>query len=119
MIRRPPRSTRTDTLFPYTTLFRSKSSGIETLYGPKAAGARNCPLDSRKARHATAITPAIAAQKARPGPAGFSGTGSRHVERAVRDNSGFMRVSHSVAPVMRFAWTGPIRPYTLTRNQTF
>src|SRR3546814_5513896 len=24
MIRRPPRSTRTDTLFPYTTLFRSK-----------------------------------------------------------------------------------------------
>src|SRR3546814_2441027 len=26
MIRRPPRSTRTDTLFPYTTLFRSQSS---------------------------------------------------------------------------------------------
>src|SRR3546814_14720745 len=26
MIRRPPRSTRTDTLFPYTTLFRSESS---------------------------------------------------------------------------------------------
>src|SRR3546814_18086106 len=26
MIRRPPRSTRTDTLFPYTTLFRSWSS---------------------------------------------------------------------------------------------
>src|SRR3546814_4165321 len=28
MIRRPPRSTRTDTLFPYTTLFRSKSGLI-------------------------------------------------------------------------------------------
>src|SRR3546814_2003362 len=27
MIRRPPRSTRTDTLFPYTTLFRSASCG--------------------------------------------------------------------------------------------
>src|SRR3546814_17919853 len=26
MIRRPPRSTRTDTLFPYTTLFRSKNT---------------------------------------------------------------------------------------------
>src|SRR3546814_20742349 len=26
MIRRPPRSTRTDTLFPYTTLFRSHGS---------------------------------------------------------------------------------------------
>src|SRR3546814_5673095 len=30
MIRRPPRSTRTDTLFPYTTLFRS--------HDPRAAG---------------------------------------------------------------------------------
>src|SRR3546814_4131529 len=27
MIRRPPRSTRTDTLFPYTTLFRSEKIG--------------------------------------------------------------------------------------------
>src|SRR3546814_4110646 len=27
MIRRPPRSTRTDTLFPYTTLFRSPNGG--------------------------------------------------------------------------------------------
>src|SRR3546814_3479142 len=29
MIRRPPRSTRTDTLFPYTTLFRSHGQGQE------------------------------------------------------------------------------------------
>src|SRR3546814_10455242 len=28
MIRRPPRSTRTDTLFPYTTLFRSRGRGL-------------------------------------------------------------------------------------------
>src|SRR3546814_13882482 len=28
MIRRPPRSTRTDTLFPYTTLFRSPSASL-------------------------------------------------------------------------------------------
>src|SRR3546814_10790912 len=28
MIRRPPRSTRTDTLFPYTTLFRSGRTGF-------------------------------------------------------------------------------------------
>src|SRR3546814_18270023 len=27
MVRRPPRSTRTDTLFPYTTLFRSAHTG--------------------------------------------------------------------------------------------
>src|SRR3546814_9424384 len=31
MIRRPPRSTRTDTLFPYTTLFRSRKAG-QVLY---------------------------------------------------------------------------------------
>src|SRR3546814_15506627 len=31
MIRRPPRSTRTDTLFPYTTLFRSLDSEAERL----------------------------------------------------------------------------------------
>src|SRR3546814_19058540 len=38
MIRRPPRSTLTDTLFPYTTLFRSVLLGEEMLaalgYGP-------------------------------------------------------------------------------------
>src|SRR3546814_13912974 len=31
MIRRPPRSTRTDTLFPYTTLFRSPHAGVVDL----------------------------------------------------------------------------------------
>src|SRR3546814_17052045 len=30
MIRRPPRSTRTDTLFPYTTLFRSEGRLTKT-----------------------------------------------------------------------------------------
>src|SRR3546814_5900353 len=37
MIRRPPRSTRTDTLFPYTTLFRSTSQTGAP--GPWAAAA--------------------------------------------------------------------------------
>src|SRR3546814_3071821 len=36
MIRRPPRSTRTDTLFPYTTLFRSIDLGINDM------GRHNC-----------------------------------------------------------------------------
>src|SRR3546814_5317833 len=56
MIRRPPRSTRTDTLLPYTTLFRSTFAtrvaastgaamsacilaGLATLSGPKHGGA--------------------------------------------------------------------------------
>src|SRR3546814_4738947 len=38
MIRRPPRSTRTDTLFPYTTLFRSR--GVEGDHGGHIIGHR-------------------------------------------------------------------------------
>src|SRR3546814_7053755 len=38
MIRRPPRSTRTDTLFPYTTLFRSGRPAVDGDRGPAAAG---------------------------------------------------------------------------------
>src|SRR3546814_15147605 len=34
MIRRPPRSTRTDTLFPYTTLFRSARKALAIFKGP-------------------------------------------------------------------------------------
>src|SRR3546814_11992662 len=36
MIRLPPRSTRTDTLFPYTTLFRSVGGAAEHLDDPAA-----------------------------------------------------------------------------------
>src|SRR3546814_8786958 len=38
MIRRPPRSTRTDTLFPYTTLFRSAGDGLAGRAGVWRAG---------------------------------------------------------------------------------
>src|SRR3546814_14503667 len=34
MIRRPPRSTRTDTLFPYTTLFRSMHTSTHSAWPP-------------------------------------------------------------------------------------
>src|SRR3546814_15314211 len=37
MIRRPPRSTRTDTLFPYTTLFRSRLRWCRAWYQHPAA----------------------------------------------------------------------------------
>src|SRR3546814_11985943 len=42
MIRRPPRSTRTDTLFPYTTLFRSKEQRMDHVlhHGLLVHGAR-------------------------------------------------------------------------------
>src|SRR3546814_5313919 len=38
MIRRPPRSTRTDTLFPYTTLFRSIGAVAHAIAAADAAG---------------------------------------------------------------------------------
>src|SRR3546814_2832021 len=41
MIRRPPRSTRTDTLFPYTTLFRSPDASRDR--SPRATRAA-CPI---------------------------------------------------------------------------
>src|SRR3546814_9054154 len=40
MIRRPPRSTRTDTLFPYTTLFRSRHPEAEIVEERKTDVAR-------------------------------------------------------------------------------
>src|SRR3546814_11081041 len=59
MIRRPPRSTRTDTLFPYTTLFRSivdktkafnKSNAAEFYETHKDVDAKYCgeKLDARR-----------------------------------------------------------------------
>src|SRR3546814_5613502 len=47
MIRRPPRSTRTDTLFPYTTLFRSAGEfrlGESRAAGRAAVGTGRCQL---------------------------------------------------------------------------
>src|SRR3546814_8640567 len=44
MIRRPPRSTRTDTLFPYTTLFRSVRTGVRVV----AAEADGFVLEGRE-----------------------------------------------------------------------
>src|SRR3546814_16453386 len=44
MIRRPPRSTRTDTLFPYTTLFRSYCCGAMTLEGAPGLKDEHLPV---------------------------------------------------------------------------
>src|SRR3546814_4512751 len=45
MIRRPPRSTRTDTLFPYTTLFRSQEDARRwcQLQGDEESAHASCP----------------------------------------------------------------------------
>src|SRR3546814_4554821 len=55
MIRRPPRSTRTDTLFPYTTLFRSRRAA-DPLVGARVqnrdGGVPTLPAADPDLRHA-------------------------------------------------------------------
>src|SRR3546814_12973729 len=51
MIRRPPRSTRTDTLFPYTTLFRSLLIVDEIGYLPVVPGGGNLFFQLVNARY--------------------------------------------------------------------
>src|SRR3546814_9083660 len=71
MIRRPPRSTRTDTLFPYTTLFRSDRSAAARLdvcaraRGAVCAPARALQRQYRRVR-ATAQIGWIPDRRARP-----------------------------------------------------
>src|SRR3546814_2270679 len=55
MIRRPPRSTRTDTLFPYTTLFRS----IESIAHGQTEAARALDLSALRTFNAIIVPQAI------------------------------------------------------------
>src|SRR3546814_4750003 len=58
MIRRPPRSTRTDTLFPYTTLFRSQYPVPRDLPGadhPGGERARRRPARHPRPAHGEAV----------------------------------------------------------------
>src|SRR3546814_6337857 len=106
MIRRPPRSTRTDTLLPYTTLFRSDDWRSLECNGAADPGRRNLhrssrlrlqPLRTPGERHRARIAAIRAACRpdqdftldsskplGRAPPAigqGLSGMGSRHVPR--------------------------------------
>src|SRR3546814_3139851 len=57
MIRRPPRSTRTDTLFPYTTLFRSIAGG-RLLRGARRLSTRSSGVhrpDRRSEEHTSEL----------------------------------------------------------------
>src|SRR3546814_5425227 len=52
MIRRPPRSTRTDTLFPYTTLFRSVVGEFAAAFSDKLVGLTGTPEQVKAAADA-------------------------------------------------------------------
>src|SRR3546814_4077364 len=55
MIRRPPRSTRTDTLFPYTTLFRSLVEVAGNLEGEPLPGPRGQLWQERSEEHTSEL----------------------------------------------------------------
>src|SRR3546814_6278624 len=54
MIRRPPRATRTDTLFPYTTLFRSRSESSSRRVHQARKPGRRVRADEQLFEHADA-----------------------------------------------------------------
>src|SRR3546814_10599238 len=59
MLRRPPRSTRTDTLFPYTTLFRSPRPDRHRRRIPRPQRAEGEALRGLRRRPERGLTPAI------------------------------------------------------------
>src|SRR3546814_4357410 len=64
MLRRPPRSTRTDTLFPYTTLFRSlpRYPGVDRRLDSASQPRRGDRVGVVARRHEVADAPAAAAR---------------------------------------------------------
>src|SRR3546814_15652166 len=114
MIRRPPRSTRTDTLFPYTTLFRSVAA-------PAAGPAEEAPAtEEAEASTATTtttttndrppprkFTPVAAPKRPEPKPARTKGNHDRRqsgkltVNRAFNDGGDGVARSRSPAALQR------------------
>src|SRR3546814_7924718 len=98
MIRRPPVSTRTDTLFPYTTLFRSRRGQGRR---PLSRG-RRLPRGLRQ-RPARAVQPGAAAQRLlsrdpvrRPLRAGQVCGGFLDREEHTSELQSLMRISYAV-----------------------
>src|SRR3546814_8676878 len=97
MIRRPPRSTRTDTLFPYTTLFRS------CVTASRANGSTSVhPLTSRGRCQASRIAKEICGSAASPrawcvcGVAGHAATVCPRSEEHTSELQSLMRISYAV-----------------------
>src|SRR3546814_8229661 len=84
MIRRPPRSTRTDTLFPYTTLFRS--------FRPSEAARGACRHDRRAVRACGSDRP----PRALPGPPESRSVRRTRSEEHTSELQSLMRISYAV-----------------------
>src|SRR3546814_3446015 len=90
MIRRPPRSTRTDTLFPYTTLFRSRCG--QGLLRRARSGLRQWP-----ARRDRQGCPKVAAMKNKAVCSRAGGSPERmRSEEHTSELQSLMRISYAV-----------------------
>src|SRR3546814_3982457 len=102
MLRRPPRSTRTDTLLPYTTLFRSRPQRIGQLaVTAGAAGAclqRLPDLRGAGGAHAAACVLELQAGRVERQPAGVEQRPDRAFRVALQ---GFVRLQVDVAGIAR------------------
>src|SRR3546814_1097604 len=88
MIRRPPRSTRTDTLFPYTTLFRSPRPGWRRCRGGPGSPRQRSWRSRRRQRGARRPPPAARTPCASPLP----GRSEEHTSEL----QSLMRISYAV-----------------------
>src|SRR3546814_17909905 len=85
MIRRPPRSTRTDTLFPYTTLFRSLSQAEEkTLFSHLSDASKGAQIALRSEDFTAAM--AAMARLRQPVDAFFDEVTVKAGDKALREN---------------------------------
>src|SRR3546814_7529308 len=92
MRRPPPRSTRTDTLFPYTTLFRSYGGGDDRGRRDRAGGRTAARRRGARARRSGT---------AGPGREGRAGAAQRHAifdrsEEHTSELQSLMRISYAV-----------------------
>src|SRR3546814_2627922 len=91
MIRRPPRSTRTDTLFPYTTLFRSVADAAD-VQGPAKQ-----PRHPARAQHQHAHRDQPQPEKHRPdGPQLAADEVEQRSEEHTSELQSLMRISYAV-----------------------
>src|SRR3546814_12365371 len=91
MIRRPPRSTRTDTLFPYTTVFRSRGWQCRTHVIEKADEVRVALRGKRRTAGASGAD-AIGPGRASGGPGGVRGGPPQAGEHARRSAARAVRL---------------------------
>src|SRR3546814_10959862 len=107
-IRRPPRSTRTDTLFPYTTLFRSPADRIALCIGDGDHSVVEAGVHMRDAaRNVFLVTP--------PDTAGFACHGSNSSLFCVKESKAWVGPAYFFLPAIALALPLRVRALVCVR----